>query len=167
MRKVLSTIQIEGGNSMTSKLQTLAKLYLEGKSAEVSEQTKQEFCNWMMGEFQQLPFAVQASSDMEYDTASDMFDDIHQHHLWVSLENYGSDIYPNIFCGFALLAVHDYDHYKTHTDFDLDGEITAYRRLANRSPSLEIQKILYSELVLKSAAHLYLDHKPESKVVFP
>ncbi|MEA5505107.1 hypothetical protein VB735_18740 [Halotia wernerae UHCC 0503] len=38
---------------------------------------------------------------------------------------------------------------------------------ANQAPSLEIQKILYSELVLKSAAHLYLEHKPEPKVVFP
>lgn len=152
---------------MTSKVETLAKLYLEGEPAEVSEQTKQEFCNWMMGEFQQLPFAVQASNDMEYDTAVDMFDDMQKNHLWVSLENYSSDIYPNIFCGFALLAVHDYDHYKTKTDFNLDGEITAYQNLANRSPSLEIQKILYSELVLKSAAHLYLNHKPEPKVVFP
>ncbi|MBE9168575.1 transposase [Pleurocapsales cyanobacterium LEGE 06147] len=152
---------------MTSKLETLAKLYLEGEPAEISEQTKQDFCNWMMSEFQQLPFAVQASNAMEYDTVTDMFDDITQNHLWVSLENYGSDIYPNLFCGFALLAVHDYDHYRTGTDFSLEGEIAAYRRLANRSPSLEIQKILYSELVLKSAAHLYLEHKPEPKVVFP
>lgn len=152
---------------MTPNLETLAKLYLEGESAEISEQTKQKFCNWMMGEFQQLPFAVQASNDMEYDTATDMFDDITQNHLWVSLENYGSDIYPSIFCGFALQAVHDYDRYKTNTDFSLEGEIAAYRRLAKRSPSLEIQKILYSELVLKSAAHLYLDRKPEPKVVFP
>ncbi|PSB07390.1 hypothetical protein C7B61_06350 [filamentous cyanobacterium CCP1] len=107
------------------------------------------------------------NNDMQYDTASDMFHDITQNHLWVSLENYGGNIYPNFFCSFALLAVHDYDHYKSKTDFSLDGEITAYRKLANRSPSLEIQKILYSELVLKSAAHLYLHHKPEPKVVFP
>jgi uncharacterized protein YggL (DUF469 family) len=152
---------------MTSKLKTLAQLYLEGEPAQVSEQTKQEFCDWMMGEFQQLPFAVQASNDMEYDTAADMFDDIQKHHLLVSLENYSGDIYPNIFCGFALLAVHDCDHYQTNTDFSLDGEITAYQRLANQSPSLQIQKILYSELVLKSATHLYLDHKPDPKVVFP
>jgi hypothetical protein len=152
---------------VNSKLETLAKLYLEGEPAEISEQTKQDLCNWMMSEFQQLPFAVQASNDMAYDTLADMFDDITHNHLWVSLENYGSDIYPNLFCGFALLAVHDYDHCQTGTDFSLEGETAAYRRLANRAPSLEIQKILYSELVLKSAAHLYLKHKPEPKVVFP
>ena len=150
---------------MTSKLETLAQLYLEGEPAQVSEQAKQEFCNWMMGEFQQLPFAVQASNDMEYATATDMFDDIQKHHLWVSLEDYAGEVYPKQFCGFALLAVHDYDHYKTDSDFSLDGEVAAYRKLASRAPSLQIQKILYSELVLKSAAHLYLDHKPEAKVV--
>lgn len=151
---------------MISELETLAKLYLEGESVKVSEQTKQEFCDWMMGEFQELPVAVQASNDMEYDTAADMFDDIQKHHLWVSLEDYAGEVYPKQFCGFALLAVHDYDHYKTDADFSLDGEVTAYRKLASRAPSLQIQKILFSELVLKSAAHLYLDHKPEAKLVF-
>ncbi len=65
-----------------------------------------------------------------------------------------------------LLAVHDYHHYLTHTDFSLEGEIKAYQAIADRSPSLEIQKILYSEIVLKSAAHIYLEHAPQPKLVF-
>lgn len=50
----------------------------------------------------------------------------------------------------AFLAVHDYNHYLTHSDFSLEGEIKAYRSAASRAPSLEIQKILYSEIVLKA-----------------
>ncbi|MBD2524715.1 hypothetical protein [Nostoc sp. FACHB-133] len=52
-------------------------------------------------------------------------------------------------------------------DFSLEGEIAAYCTLANRVPSLEIQKILYSEIVLKSSAHIYFGHSPLSELVFP
>jgi len=148
-------------------LETLAKLYFNGQPTQVSEETKAEFCDWILEQFQQLPFAVQASYTLYYDRAEEMFGDIANEHLWVSMEGYDSEFYHNTFCGFALLAVHDYDHYQVQSDFTLDGEIQAYRKIAARAPSLDIQKILYSELVLKSAAHLYWGEKPESKVVFP
>ncbi|MEO1004847.1 MAG: transposase [Cyanobacteria bacterium J06638_38] len=152
---------------MISKLVTLAKLYLDGKPAEIADEAISVFCEWIMTEFQQLPFAVQASDFMRYETAEEMFVDIEQGHLWESVENYDSEIYPNPFYGFALLAIHDYDHYLCQSDFSLEGEIAAYQEAANRAISLEMQKILYSEIVLKSAANIYLEHAPESKVVFP
>ena len=43
---------------------------------------------------------------MQYDSEIDMFADIEQDHLWESMESYDSDIYPNPFYGFALVAVH-------------------------------------------------------------
>ncbi|PSO87985.1 MAG: transposase [Cyanobacteria bacterium QH_9_48_43] len=148
-------------------LETLARLYIYGEPAEVSDDTKTEFCNWILEQFQQLPFAVQADYTMHYDSAEEMFEDITKEHLWVSMEEYGSEFYSNIFCGFALLAVHDYDHYKSQSHFTLEGENKAYKMMANRAPSLAIQKILYSEFVLKSAAHLYLGKRPDLKIVFP
>lgn len=152
---------------MHSKVETLAKLYLKGKPAEITEPTIDAFCEWIMAAFQQLPVAVQASNFMRYETAADMFADIEQDHLWASVENYDSDIYPNPFYGFALLAVHDYDHYVCQADFSLEGEITAYKAAANRATNMEMQKILYSEIVLESAAQIYLGHAPDSKIVFP
>jgi len=151
---------------MAPKIEKLAKIYLEGNPTEISEETKAEFCEFIMSQFKQLPFAVQASNSMRYETVEELFADIEKGHLWVSMETYGADFYPHQFCAFAFLAVHDYDHYLTHSDFSLEGEIKAYQAIANRSPSLESQKILYSEIVLKSAAHIYLGHSPQPKLVF-
>lgn len=151
---------------MAPKTDKLAKIYLETTPAEISEETTAEFCEFIMSQFRALPFAVQASDSMQYKTVEELFADIEKGHLWVSLETYGADFYPNPFYGFAFLAVHDYDHYLTHSDFTLEGEIKAYGAIASRSSSLEIQKILYSEIVLKSAAYIYLEHPPEPKLVF-
>ncbi|MBV9387292.1 MAG: hypothetical protein JOZ78_12785 [Chroococcidiopsidaceae cyanobacterium CP_BM_ER_R8_30] len=38
---------------------------------------------------------------------------------------------------------------------------------AKRVPTLELQKILYSEIVLRTAAYLYLGHAAAPKIVFP
>lgn len=73
---------------MISKVETLAKLYLDGEPAEIAEQTIDAFCELIMTEFQQLPFAVQAADFMRYETAAEMFADIEQGHLWESVENY-------------------------------------------------------------------------------
>jgi hypothetical protein len=152
---------------MKSQVENLAKIYLQSPSVDISEETKTQLCDWLMGEFQQLPINVQFSDYMRYETAVEMFADIEQGHLWESAESYDSAIYPNPFYGFAFMAIHDYDHYQTSGNFTLAGEIKAYQATANRVKSLEIQKILYSEIVLKSAAYTYLGHVPEQKIVFP
>jgi hypothetical protein len=152
---------------MSPKLETLAKLYLEGESVKISDAAQQELCDWLMGEFQQLPINPMFSDYMRYRNAAEMCADIAKEQLWVSADSYDTEIYPNPFYGFAFLAVHDYSHCVAGADFSLEGEIAAYRTLAKRSPSLEIQKILYSEIVLKSSAQIYLSHAPESKLVFP
>jgi hypothetical protein len=149
---------------MPHKVETLAKLYLEGESVAISDLAQQELCHWLMGEFQQLP--INPSNYMRYWTAAEMCADIAQDRLWVSADSYDSEIYPNPFYGFAFLAIHDYFHCAADADFSLEGEIAAYRTLANRVPSLEIQKILYSEIVLKSSAHIYLSHAPKPRLVF-
>lgn len=151
----------------TSKVETLAQLYLEGKPAEISDEAIAQLCEWLMGEFQQLPLNLQFSDYMRYDNTEQMFADIDRGHLWVAADSYNSTIYPNPIYGFIFLGMHDYDHYLTQGDFSLEGEIAAYNAAAKRAPSLIIQKILYSEIVLGSAAHLYLGHAPAAKVVFP
>ena len=152
---------------MAPKLETLAKLYLEGDSVENSDIDQQGLCDWIMREFQQLPINPMFSDYMRYRNAAEMCADIAQEQLWVSADSYNSEIYPNPFYGFAFLAVHDYYHCVAGADFSLEGEIAAYRTLARRTSSLEIQKILYSEIVLKSSAYIYLSYIPEPKLVFP
>lgn len=151
-----------------SKLEKLAKLYLEGKPAVISTETEQELCDWLMQQFRQTPINPQFSDYLRYQNAQEVFADIEQGHLWVSAEeSYDTSIYPNPFYGFAFLVMHDYDHYLTGGDWSLEGEIKAYKAAASRAPSLEIQKILYSQIVLRAAAYLYLGHAPEPKTIFP
>ncbi|GAA6617138.1 hypothetical protein [Scytonema sp. NUACC26] len=151
----------------TSQVETLAKLYLENKPAEISDETITQLCDWLAEEFHQLPLNLQFSDYMRYANALEMFADIEQGHLWVSADSYDSAVYPNPIYGFIFQGMHDYDHYLTHSDFSLEGEIVAYNFTAKRVPSLEIQKILYSEIVLRSAAYLYLGYAAAPKIVFP
>ncbi|MEH2291084.1 hypothetical protein [Nostoc sp.] len=153
-------------NITTSQVEMLAKLYLESKPAEFADETIAQLCNWLMSEFQQLPLNLQFSDYMRYANAQEMFVDIEQSHLWVSADSYDSSVYPNPIYGFIFQGMHDYDHYLTDSDFSLKGEITAYSFAAKRVPSLEIQKILYSEIVLRSAAYIYLGHAAIPKIVF-
>lgn len=151
-----------------SQLEKLAKLYLDGKPAEIPEKTMQELCDWLMQQFRQTPVNPQFSDYLRYQNADEVFADIDRGHLWVSAEDsYDTSIYPNPFYGFAFLVMHDYDHYTTGGDWSLEGEMKAYKAAASRSPSLEIQKILYSQIVLRAAAYLYLGHAPEPKTIFP
>ncbi|MBE9092830.1 transposase [Tychonema sp. LEGE 07203] len=154
-------------NITALQVETLAKLYLESKPAEISDRTIAQLCDWLMGEFQQLPLNLQFSDYMRYENAEEMFADIKQGQLWVSAESYDSSVYPNPIYGFIFQGMHDYDHYLTDSEFSLEGEIVAYKFTAKRAPSLDIQKILYSEIVLRSAAYLYLGHMAAPKIVFP
>lgn len=152
--------------STASQVEMLAKLYLEGKPAEFADETIAQLCNWLMSEFQRLPLNLQFSDYMRYANAQEMFADIEQGQLWVSADSYDSSVYPNPIYGFIFQGMHDYDHYLTHTEFSLEGEITAYKFAAKRAPNLDIQKILYSEIVLRSAAYLHLGHAADPKIVF-
>ncbi|MEG3987729.1 transposase [Microcoleus sp. S28C3] len=154
-------------NITASQLETLARLYLESKPAEISDETIAQLCDWLMGEFQQLPLNLKFSDCMRYDNAEEMFADIKLQQLWVSADSYDSAVYPNPIYGFIFQGMHDYDHYLTNSDFILDGEIAAYNFAAKRAPSLDIQKILYSEIVLRSAAYIYLGDTAAPKIVFP
>jgi hypothetical protein len=151
----------------SSQTDTLAHLYLQGKPAEISDATIVQLCDWLMDEFHSLPLNLEFSDYMRYEKAAEMFADIEHDHLWVLADSYDAALYPNPIYGFILQAVHDYDHYLTGSDFSLVGEITAYNATAKRAPSLEIQKILYSEIVLRSAAHLHLGQAPSPRIVFP
>jgi hypothetical protein len=154
-------------NSTTSQVEKLAKLYLEGKPAEISNTTITQLCDWLMDEFHQLPMDLKYSDYMRYANAEEMFADIQQGYLWVSTENYDPAVYPNPVYGFIFQGMHDYDHYLTNSDFSLAGEIEAYNFTIKRAPSLDIQKILYSEIVLRTSAYLQLGHAATPKVVFP
>ena len=155
-------------NPTDSIVEILARLYLDGNPAEISDATTADLCDWLMGEFhQRLPLNLQFSDYMRYENAAEMFVDIEKDHLWVSADSYNTTLYPNPIYGFIFQAVHDYDHYLTNSDFSLEGEIATYNATAKRAPSLNIQKIIYSESVLRSAAHLFLGYAPISKIVFP
>jgi hypothetical protein len=154
-------------STASQQIETLAKLYLEGKPAEISTETITQLCNWLMNEFQQLPLDLQYSDYMRYANAEEMFVDIDQDHLWVSAESYDSAVYPNPIYGFIFQGLHDYDHYLTNSDFSLKGEIVAYNFRVKRVPNLDIQKIIYSEVVLRTAAYLQLGYASAPKVVFP
>lgn len=153
-------------NTTTTQVETLAKLYLKSKPAELSKETITQLCAWLMDGFHQLPLNLQFSDYMRYANAKEMFADIERGQLWVSADSYDSSVYPNPIYGFIFQGMHDYDHYLTDSDFSLKGEITAYSFAAKRVPSLEIQKILYSEIVLRSAAYLHLGHAADPKIVF-
>jgi hypothetical protein len=154
--------------SVTSaKVEVLAKLYLESDPAEVSDEVIAQLCDWLWSEFQSTPLNLEFSWYERYDSAAEMFADIQQSHLWVSAENYDTTLGLNPIYNFIFQAVHDNDHYRTDSDFSLEGEITAYKATAKRAPSLKIQKIIYSESVLRPAAQLFLGHAPIAKIVFP
>ncbi|PSB40063.1 transposase [filamentous cyanobacterium Phorm 46] len=154
-------------NTIASQVEILAKLYLEGDPAEISDATLAEMCDWLWGELQSIPLNLQFSWYERYNNTAEMFADIQQGHLWVSAENYDTTLAINPIYSFIFQAMHDDDHYLTNSNFGLQGEITAYNATAKRAPSLEIQKILYSESVLRAAACLFLGHPPIAKIVFP
>jgi len=151
---------------ITAKVETLAKLYLEGKPAEISDSTIAELCDWLWSEFQATPLNLEFSWFDRYNNVAEMFADIQQSHLWVSADNYNTTLDLNPIYSFIFQAVHDNDHYQTQSDFSLEGEIEAYNATAKRAPSLEIQKIIYSESVLRPAAQIFLGHPPIFKIVF-
>jgi hypothetical protein len=150
-----------------SKVEILAKLYIESDPAEISEEVISELCNWLWSEFQNTPLNLEFSWYERYNNAAEMFADIQQSHLWVSAENYDTSLGLNPIYNFIFQAVHDNDHYRTGSDFSLEGEIAAYNATVKRVPSLNIQKIIYSESVLRPAAQLFLGHAPIAKIVFP
>jgi hypothetical protein len=153
-------------NIKKSKVETLAKLYLESEPAQISDATLIELCEWLWVEFESTPLNLEFSWYERYQNAAEMFADIKQSHLWVSAENYDTTLGLNPIYNFIFQAVHDNDHYLTDSDFSLEGEIATYNATAKRVPSLDIQKIIYSESVLKSAAYIFLGHAPMSKIVF-
>ncbi len=149
-----------------SKVETLAKLYLDSEPAQIDDATLVELCDWLWGEFQATPLNLEFSWYERYQNAAEMFADIKQSHLWVSAENYDTSLGINPIYNFILYAVHNHDHYRTHSDFSMEGELATYNATAKRAPSLIIQKIIYSESVLRPAAYLFLGHAPTSKIVF-
>ncbi|MBW4458953.1 MAG: transposase [Nodosilinea sp. WJT8-NPBG4] len=150
-----------------AKIESLARLYLEGNPAEISGATIAQFCDWLWVEYQSLPLNLEFSWYERYENASEMFADVQKSHLWVSGENYDTTLGLNPIYNFIFQAIHDYDHYLTNSDFSLEGEILTYNATAKRVPSLNVQKIIYSESVLRPAAYVFLGHAPISKIVFP
>jgi hypothetical protein len=154
-------------NVKVSKLETLARIYLEGDSLEISDTIIIELCNWLLSEFQTNPLNIEFSSHERYHSTAERLADIQQGHLWVSAEKYDTAMGSNPIYNLILQVIHSNNHYRTYSDFSLEGEIQTYNATSKRAPSLNIQKIIYSESVLRSAAHLFLRHAPTSKIVFP
>ncbi len=154
-------------NIQTSKVKTLAKLYLDSEPAQITDATLVELYDWLWDEFQTTPLNLEFSWYERYQNAAEMVADIKQNHLWVSAANYDTSLGINPIYNFILDAVHNHDHDRTHSDFSMAGELATYNATTKRAPSLIIQKIIYSESVLRPAAYLLLGHAPISKIVFP
>jgi hypothetical protein len=150
-----------------SKAKILANLYLEGAPAKISNTTFVELCDWLWSEIQSTQPNLQFSWCKRYHNAAEMFSNLQQVHLWVSVENFDITWSLNPIYNFIFQEMHNDDDYLSKSDFSLKREILAYNTTAKRAPSLEIQKILYSESVLRSAAQLFLGHAPIFKIVFP
>ena len=95
----------------TSKVETLAKLYLDSEPAQITDATLVELCDWLWGEFQTTPLNLEFSWYERYQNAAEMFADIKQSHLWVSAENYDTSLGINPIFNFILYAVHNHDNY--------------------------------------------------------
>jgi hypothetical protein len=150
-----------------SKVETLAHLYLEGDVAEISDATVVELCNWIWTEFQNSPQNQRLLWFERYSNVIELFNNIKQSHLWASGKNYGTTLDTNPIYHFISQAMHNNDYYRAHSSVPLEEEIATYNAAAKIVPSLIIQKIIYSETVLRSAAHLFLGHPPIAKIVFP
>jgi hypothetical protein len=125
-------------NIKTSKIETLAKLYLDSEPAQIDDATLSDLCEWLWVEFQTTPLNLEFSWYERYQNAAEMFADIKQSHLWVSAENYDTSLGINPIYNFIFYAVHNHDHYRTHSDFSIEGEIATYNATAKRDPSLNI-----------------------------
>jgi nucleotide-binding universal stress UspA family protein len=108
-----------------SKVETLAKLYLGSEPAQIDDATLVELCDWLWSEFQATPLNLEFSWYERYQNATEMFADIKQSHLWVSAENYDTSLGINPIYNFILYAVHNHDHYRTHSDFSGDSPESA------------------------------------------
>jgi hypothetical protein len=150
----------------TTKVETLAKLYLESPPAEISNTMLNQLRDWLWDELQSIPTDIQFSWYRRYENADEMFADIQKTHRWVSGKNYDPILDINSVLNFILQAVCNDDHYYTNSNFSLAGEIAAYNATSKRAPNLSIQKIIYSETVLRPAAHVFLGYAPISKIVF-
>jgi hypothetical protein len=63
-------------NIQTSKVETLAKLYLDSEPARIDDATLVELCDWLWGEFQATPLNLEFSWYERYQNAAEMFADI-------------------------------------------------------------------------------------------
>ncbi|WP_228056964.1 hypothetical protein [Tychonema sp. LEGE 07203] len=64
------------GNTTASKVEILAKVYLEGDPAEIYDATLAEQCDCLWGEFQSIPLNLQFSWYDRYSNVAEMFADI-------------------------------------------------------------------------------------------
>ena len=62
--------------SQVSKVETLAKLYLESEPAAISDREIAELCDWLWSEFQTTPLNLEFSWYERYDNVAEMFTDI-------------------------------------------------------------------------------------------
>jgi hypothetical protein len=63
-------------NIKTSKVETLAKLYLESEPAQITDATLAELCEWLWVEFESTPLNLEFSWYEHYNNAAEMFVDI-------------------------------------------------------------------------------------------
>ncbi len=68
-------------NATASKVEILAKLYLEGGPAQIPDATLVELCDWLWSEFQSTPLNLEFSWYERYNNAAEMFADISANHL--------------------------------------------------------------------------------------
>ncbi len=149
------------------QVESLAKLYLESQPAQLSDTMLAELCDWLWGELQKSSFNQQGLWYARYNSGTELLAELQQVSHWESAEHGHTTLALNPIYSFIFQVMHDEDHQPTRSDFSLAREIATYKASAKRVPSLNVQKMLYSANVLRSAAYLFLGHAPSAKMVFP
>jgi hypothetical protein len=143
-------------------LNRLAIGYIRSKGVMPNGLEYKIFTNWVLLNFARIQDKVIFSADevppekliSTYEkTGSLLVSAAHNYHPhWLPVVN------------LKFRAVHDYHHVKSGAGFDLEGEFKTYE-MARKSAPIEIDWILYSEIVLQTAATLKLGEFCRQKLV--
>ena len=112
--------------------------------------------HFIHGDFSIVKLTIEFSWYERYQNAAEMFADIKQSHLWVSPENYDTTLGLNPIYNFIFQAVHDDDHYRTDSDFSLEGEIATYNATINVIEGQGILTLEGKELILEAGVFIFI-----------
>ena len=143
-------------------LETLATAYIQGQAVEPTASEAHTFEAWVNHRFDKVAFMTDFINE---DTSPSRCWTHYQRfgRLLISTANNTDNLWGET-VNARFRAVHDWDHICSGWQFDLAGEIAAFKTAAFVAPE-PIRWILYSEIVLQAAASIYTGNFNEQKLV--